>query len=135
MSATPVPCRQSQPGRRRPHLLVLMALAVLIAAIGYGYGPPCLTRMILHVPCPGCGFSRALQCAFAGRFLLSLRYHPLCLPSLAVGGGYASAILLCPSHAQKLVSSHNLFGIAGVYIAVWLVRLCLFAIGFRFFLW
>lgn len=47
---------------------------------------PCPTALLLHLPCPGCGMTRATLALLHGDFAGSIRFHPLALlilPSLA----------------------------------------------------
>lgn len=37
----------------------------------------CPTWMVFHVPCPGCGLTRAVYALLCGDFALSWRFHPL----------------------------------------------------------
>jgi hypothetical protein len=43
--------------------------------------PLCPTRNWLHVPCPGCGATRAILLAAKGDFAASFHLHPLALPA------------------------------------------------------
>lgn len=40
----------------------------------------CIFLFITGLPCPGCGFTRALKQNFAGNFLTALSLHPFALP-------------------------------------------------------
>lgn len=51
----------------------------------------CGLAALLHIPCPGCGMTRAIRLLAAGRFDASLRMHALALPALAVGVSFAVA--------------------------------------------
>ncbi len=65
-----------QLARRAAVASVVMAfvMAVLFLKI-----PICPVAGILHVPCPGCGMTRATLAALVGDIRLSLRLHPLAL--------------------------------------------------------
>ena len=39
--------------------------------------PPCLSRMLFGVRCPGCGMSRAMSCAVHGNFKKAFYYNKL----------------------------------------------------------
>ena len=46
---------------------------------------PCPIAALFHVPCPGCGMTRALRLLAAGHVDASLRMHPLAVPVLVAG--------------------------------------------------
>ena len=54
---------------------------------------PCWT--IFHIPCPGCGATRALQAFLSGDFALSWRFHPLA-PAFLLAGILLLARLAMP---------------------------------------
>jgi hypothetical protein len=51
----------------------------------------CGWAALLHIPCPGCGMTRAIKLLAAGRLEASLRMHALAVPALAVGLSFAVA--------------------------------------------
>ncbi len=72
-------------GLAGPAFLVAAAVALLAWP-----GAPafCPTRVVLHIPCPTCGMTRAARLAFAGHFADATHVHPLwfvVLPLVAVG--------------------------------------------------
>lgn len=44
--------------------------------------PLCPMRVYLHVPCPGCGATRATLMALRGDLAASLQMHPLAIPAV-----------------------------------------------------
>ncbi|WFN92197.1 DUF2752 domain-containing protein [Gordonia sp. LUNF6] len=40
-----------------------------------GYLPPCPTKLLLHIDCPGCGSTRALYCLLHGDIPAALHYN------------------------------------------------------------
>jgi len=50
--------------------------------------PLCPIRLMLRIPCPGCGATRSILCALHLDFVGSWRLHPLAIPA---------AVLLVPS--------------------------------------
>lgn len=57
---------------------------MLLAALGaflFAPVPMCPTRTWLHVPCPGCGVTRAVLLAARGDLHASLHMHPLAIPA------------------------------------------------------
>jgi len=62
-------------------LLVLLSLPLALAALPLSFfesAPSlCLVKNVLHLPCPGCGMTRALACVFHGRFLDAFHYNPM----------------------------------------------------------
>jgi hypothetical protein len=45
----------------------------------------CTIATLFHVPCPGCGMTRALRFLAVGNVEASLRLHPLALPVFLAG--------------------------------------------------
>ena len=45
----------------------------------------CAMATLLHVPCPGCGMTRAIRLLEAGRVEASLQMHPMAVPVLMAG--------------------------------------------------
>jgi hypothetical protein len=70
-----------------------VVLTVVVAAAGViGAGiPVCPSATLLHVPCPGCGMTRAMFAAFRGHFAESWHYHPLALVAVPLLLAYAAA--------------------------------------------
>jgi hypothetical protein len=61
----------------------LMGLAgVAAAALGW---VRCPLAALYHIPCPGCGMTRAVLLMASGRVEASLRMNALALPTLAAG--------------------------------------------------
>jgi hypothetical protein len=73
------------------------ALAVfgVIGAILYAKGMPCVFAHLFHVPCPGCGSTRAVLALLSGDLHGMLVYNPL---------GPAAALLIGILAAQALAS-------------------------------
>lgn len=50
--------------------------------------PPCVYYACLHIYCPGCGGTRAVEALLHGRILESVWYHPVVLYTAIVFGGF-----------------------------------------------
>ena len=113
--------------------ILLITLTVTYAGIT---GPPCIWRMLTHVPCPGCGLTRSIRALWHGDIVLSFRYHPLGLPLVL---GCISMTLPWPD-ALKQRMPRNLIVYSGIgvlflFIGIWLTRLLLASSGNTFFEW
>ena len=66
------------------------AVVFLVAVAAFVFAPVslCPLRLLLRVPCPGCGGTRAVLLALAGHFGASMRMHPLAI---------VGALLMVPS--------------------------------------
>src|SRR5262245_1724239 len=116
-----------------------------ILAYSHGNGPPCLLRTMFHIPCPGCGMTRSLEALWRGDLITSIRYHPLGLPLFLA----CALILLVPllrkasprlsARLDALTARLNrmplAYGVAGILLTVWLIRLGLKMAGNTFFQW
>jgi Protein of unknown function (DUF2752) len=71
--------------RLRPGLLMVL-IAGGLAALPF---PTCGMRVVLGIPCPGCGMTRAVLAAARLDWAASMRWHPLALPLLVVAGAMA----------------------------------------------
>ena len=74
--------------RRLGVVLIVAAAAVGVISAGI---PVCPSATFLHVPCPGCGMTRAMLAVFKGRFAESWHHHPLALVAVPVLLLYAAA--------------------------------------------
>lgn len=50
--------------------------------------PPCVLSEVLHIYCPGCGGTRAVEALLRGHILESLWYHPIVLYTVVIFGGF-----------------------------------------------
>jgi hypothetical protein len=72
--------------RHRVSRAALVALAWAVSALPTALGiQQCAIATLFHVPCPGCGMTRALRLLGAGEASASLRMHPLAIPVLGAG--------------------------------------------------
>lgn len=110
-------------------------LALGLWNLGADSAPPfCLVRLLLDLPCPGCGMTRALQALARGDLAAAVRFHPLA-PALgaeaAVLWGWWGLRLWgrrAPSRALVAVSPAAgwwtlLYANGAVFLALWAGRL------------
>lgn len=62
-------------GLKNTLLLTLIYLCLLIVFQVLGLN--CIFKHFLHIPCPGCGMSRALYSALRLEFATAFGYHPM----------------------------------------------------------
>lgn len=110
-------------------LAALAAVAVL-RQLSFPLGPEltiCPSRRFLHLPCPGCGMTRAMAAIARGDWAAVGSFHPLAPLLLAQAALFWGAVLVrslrrepspWPPLPQPLVVA-NLVAL----LAVWLVRL------------
>lgn len=61
----------------RMGFLIVPVVLLLLPADFFDYGPPiCLSRLLLHVDCPGCGLTRATQHLIHAEWRTALSYNP-----------------------------------------------------------
>lgn len=65
--------------RTQTIVVAMLPLAVMVVPSRWieRHPVPCLFSKVLGVRCPGCGMTRAVSCAFHGRFRDAVRYNPL----------------------------------------------------------
>lgn len=62
--------------KRLPKILVILAYAVF-CLISYRTGIGCVWKHLFGIPCPGCGFTRAVVSACRLDFAAAFSYHPM----------------------------------------------------------
>jgi hypothetical protein len=72
-------------------LATLWCVAILPAGLGW---QRCALATLFHVPCPGCGMTRAIALLAAGRVGESLRMNALAVPVLGAGVVLVAATLV-----------------------------------------
>jgi hypothetical protein len=105
------------------------ALGALPVVLGW---QRCTFAMLLHLPCPGCGMTRAMKLLSAGQLAASLRMHPLALPVVVAwvlfvsSTVYASWALGTPVSFYKgrfgRVAIAAITGVYGAVVVLWLLR-------------
>ncbi len=122
----------------------LVLLHSLAASRWPGVGIPCLSRVLLHLPCPGCGLTRAMAAAWRGDLWASFTYHPLGLPVMML-----SAFLLlhrvCPPRwrlrraldrgAILLTRPQSLCAAIGLLLGTYAMRVVMSVLGHGVFRW
>lgn len=66
-------------GREKLAFYILLPIVFFLLPTSWleKHPPPCLSRMLFGVRCPGCGMSRAMSCAVHGNFKKALHYNKL----------------------------------------------------------
>ena len=100
---------------------------VSIAAFVFAPVPLCPMRGLLHLPCPGCGGTRAVMMALRGDVGGSLRMHPLAVPGALLT--IVSMLLIARSISQGTPTKqlptplrHAWTVLVTFLIALWLAR-------------
>ena len=64
--------------------LLLTAAYLCIILVFSLLNVPCLFQAFLHIPCPGCGMTRAVKAALRLDLAAAFHYHPMfwCMPIL-----------------------------------------------------
>ena len=109
---------------------IVAGLAAAFAAIALSPVKLCLVARLFHVPCPGCGLTRAALAIARGDVIRALALHPLSVVVVPVVGFVATA------HAYRYVrtgsawsrapgsrsSEAALAALALLLVAVWIAR-------------
>jgi len=106
----------------RAVLLVASFLFIVFSPV-----PLCPTRNSLHIPCPGCGATRAIFMALQGDLHGAIHMHPLAIPAALLMIPTAILTLrgiLVTGMAPPLPRWLKLvwYGFVGALIALWLAR-------------
>lgn len=70
-------------------IAILVAILPLVAILLFVDLPLCPTATVFHIPCPGCGLTRATRAAVSGEFREAFRYHPLVFVFVPLLSAYA----------------------------------------------
>ncbi len=94
--------------------MVVILMAAFIFLVGYH----CPFKAIFHIPCPGCGMTRAFLSLLSGNLQASWVWHPMLIPTL----------ILIPAMLVSYRKNPKAFKIlawswAVMMIACWLWRL------------
>lgn len=84
---------------------------LLMIGINYRYGSVCFSTIMLGIPCPGCGITRAAKLMLTGHWKESLQMHPLLL--LVIFGVIGYPII------KKVLKNYILF--VKIYVIISLV--------------
>ena len=58
-------------------LIILLVFGILVVFI---FDIDCIFKKIFHIPCPGCGLTRAFKALLKGNILLAFNYNILTIP-------------------------------------------------------
>ena len=107
--------------RLRP-LAPAVVIVALLALVPFS---TCIFKFATGLPCPGCGFTRAIVSIVRGDLAASLRWHPLAIPGCVLAiATLVLALALPPGHsAWASYRRHALNGAAAALVAVWVLRL------------
>lgn len=124
---------------------ICVLLFTFVSAKLHRAGPVCLSRSLLHIPCPGCGITRSLQSLWLGNLELSFQFHPLGIPVFLLCFGVILYWLFAKqsgivrsvgeSFATFFRPPRRKFGAVIVYISIYLIRMTLDYSGNHFFRW
>ncbi len=109
--------------------LGLGAAALALFVFVPGIQPLCPMRWMLHIPCPGCGMTRAAALALTGQFAAATRMHPLwfvVLPLLTLAAATEAIGYARGGARQSVLADPKTFAVAGGIVAlmtaVWIAR-------------
>lgn len=97
--------------QRRKLLKVLLVILLIGIAAVFFY--QCPIRLILGIPCPGCGMTRALLCFLRGDLAGSFYWHPMLVPT---GIGAILVLYALAAGKEKLL---------GITLLVWTILMIL----------
>ncbi len=100
------------------YFIAFVAITALVLTM-WLFSIPCPIKHITGMSCAGCGMSRAIFSAFSLDFAAAFTYHPLwiiVLPSIV-------AIAILGAKGKRRAATISLICLAGLFLAVWVVRL------------
>jgi hypothetical protein len=108
----------------------LWVAGIAVAAVAIALLPArlCLSAALLHIPCPGCGMTRATLALLHGDLSSALAFHPLSIVIAPLGAAFAvehATRYVWSGHAAAARSRWReallLAGVA-LLITVWIMR-------------
>lgn len=83
----------------------------------------CVWKKIFGIPCPGCGFTRAVFCMLSLDFKTAFSYHPMFWSSIIL-----ALYFVFDGHVfkNKLVNKIVILSIIALFFITWIVRLVIF---------
>lgn len=124
----------SGPNRTLRTILWVSTLPALLAACFFYYpyaftGPViCPMPLVLGIPCPGCGFTRATALVTHGHFVEAIAFHPL-IPFLLLYLAFlwVYKIVECVRGEPPRLPTSKIGGVAlGIMLGFWVLRLGFF---------
>lgn len=121
--------RPGLPGRA----LVLLALSCVAAVVAFTPVKVCTFAFLFHVPCPGCGLTRAATALLHGDLATATHMHPLAVlvvPACAVLGISNATTFLVRGEFVRMERWNGRWATAAGLIlvvllfAVWIARFC-----------
>jgi hypothetical protein len=124
-----------------PALRLRVARAAIVAGVGVLAVLPtalglqrCAVATLFHVPCPGCGMTRALRLLASGRLDASLQMHPLAVPALIAGAMLTASTVSATATLGSPIRLHRtLFGRLAIVTALVVYGAALGLWGLRWF--
>ena len=106
--------------RRRVARAATVAGVWLVSSLPAALGVQrCAIATLCHLPCPGCGMTRALRLLAAGRIDASLRMHPLAVPVLVAGALLVASTVWATATLGSPIRMHRtLFGRVAIALAL-----------------
>ncbi|MCL1997208.1 MAG: DUF2752 domain-containing protein [Turicibacter sp.] len=98
--------------------VAIFALYYLLTNYFFGYISP--SMIIIGIPCPGCGLSRAGVLFLSGNFIESFQMHPLFIPSMLFLA-YVGVYKIWPNKAKHIKAISIAF--AALFFAVYVYRM------------
>lgn len=107
-----------------------VCLFIILYVLDFNY--QCPFKRLLHIPCIGCGMTRAVVTIIHGNFLESFRYNLMALPLIIIGLVSVPCVVVDIIKNQttyinkidQLVQKYSIF-IFGLVTVVWLFNLIL----------
>lgn len=93
---------------------------IAVVAVFAAFHWPCVFQFLFHVPCPGCGMTRAVLALLRGEFSAAFEYHAMVwsLPLLYIYFWCDGALF-----RKKWLDRSVLLGIAAGFLAVWVQKI------------
>lgn len=89
----------------------------------------CLIKVVCHIPCAGCGLTRAVKSFFAGNIMQAFAYHPLFwLAPIMIFSAVHVPIFFRNYNKKVYVAALIAMGLA--FMICYIIRLAMYGINF-----
>lgn len=105
---------------KRKNKYIIIPIYIISYCISYFTGIMCIWRYWLGIPCPGCGFTRAVFSMFKLDFKQAWHYHPMYWSSFVI---VVYFVFEGDVFKNKIVNFLIVYGILFGFILTWIVRI------------
>lgn len=94
--------------RKSKKFVIITEILLFLLVIVFHFKPSCIIKSITHIPCPGCGMTRAFKLIIKGKLLQALSQNiisvPLFISIIIVNICLIMDIINSKRHTEKIIN-------------------------------